>query len=304
MIKKKLQTISRALINQKTAPWIFVSPFIVSFLFFTLYPLVNTFIMSFQDIAGFDDVTFIGLKNYQNLNNEQFFHALENSAIYTVLTIAVLIPLPMVLAVLINSKTTRFKNIFKSAYFLPALTSVVVAGLFFRYLFSEQETAFINSVLIKLGAAPKKWLFQRATTMFVLVLFCTWKWIGVNMIYFLSGLNAIPQEQYEAADIDGVNTWQKFWYITVPNLRNVTVYVVTISVYGGFAMFGETYTMFGSAASPGDIGLTMVSYIYLEGFNYARLGMGSAIGVALFAIIMIVNVIQLFATGTFKKENN
>lgn len=304
MNTKKLQSISRALINQKTAPWIFVSPFIISFLFFTLYPLVNTFIMSFQDIAGFDDVTFIGLKNYKNLNNEQFFHALENSAIYTILTIIVLIPLPMVLAVLINSKTTRFKNIFKSAYFLPALTSVVVAGLFFRYLFSEQETAFINSVLIKLGAAPKKWLFQRATTMFVLVLFCTWKWIGVNMIYFLSGLNAIPQEQYEAADIDGVNTWQKFWYITVPNLRNVTVYVVTISVYGGFAMFGETYTMFGSAASPGDIGLTMVSYIYLEGFNYARLGMGSAIGVALFAIIMIVNVIQLFATGTFKKENN
>ncbi|MBQ3836199.1 MAG: sugar ABC transporter permease [Treponema sp.] len=304
MNTKKLQSISRALINQKTAPWIFVSPFIISFLFFTLYPLVNTFIMSFQDIAGFDDVTFIGLKNYKNLNNEQFFHALENSALYTILTIIVLIPLPMVLAVLINSKTTRFKNIFKSAYFLPALTSVVVAGLFFRYLFSEQETAFINSVLIKLGAAPKKWLFQRATTMFVLVLFCTWKWIGVNMIYFLSGLNAIPQEQYEAADIDGVNTWQKFWYITVPNLRNVTVYVVTISVYGGFAMFGESYTMFGSAASPGDIGLTMVSYIYLEGFNYARLGMGSAIGVALFAIIMIVNVIQLFATGTFKKENN
>lgn len=304
MNTKKLQTISRALINQKTAPWIFVSPFIISFLFFTLYPLVNTFIMSFQDIAGFDDVTFIGLKNYKNLNNEQFFHALENSALYTILTIIVLIPLPMVLAVLINSKTTRFKNIFKSAYFLPALTSVVVAGLFFRYLFSEQETAFINSVLIKLGAAPKKWLFQRATTMFVLVLFCTWKWIGVNMIYFLSGLNAIPQEQYEAADIDGVNTWQKFWYITVPNLKNVSVYVITISVYGGFAMFGETYTMFGSAASPGDIGLTMVSYIYLEGFNYARLGMGSAIGVALFAIIMLVNVIQLFATGTFKKEKN
>lgn len=170
----------------------------------------------------------------------------KNSALYTILTIIVLIPLPMVLAVLINSKTT----------------------------------------------------------MFVLVLFCAWKWTGVNMIYFLSGLNAIPQEQYEAADIDGVNTWQKFWHITVPNLRNVTVYVVTISVYGGFAMFGESYTMFGSAASPGDIGLTMVSYIYLEGFNYARLGMGSAIGVALFAIIMIVNVIQLFATGTFKKENN
>lgn len=301
METKSKKSLSQILINQKTAPWIFVSPFLISFLVFILYPLINTFIMSFQDVAGFDDVTFIGLKNYKNLNNEQFFHALQNSTIYTILTIIVLIPLPMFLAVLVNSKTTKFKNFFRSAYFLPALTSVVVAGLFFRYVFSEQETAFVNSVLLKLGARPQKWLFQRATTMFVLVLFCTWKWIGVNMIYFLSGLNSIPQEQYEAADIDGVNSWQKFWYVTVPNLRNVTIYVVTISVYGGFAMFGETYTMFGSAASPGDIGLTMVSYIYLEGFNYARLGMGSAIGVALFAIIMIVNVVQLWLTGTFKK---
>ena len=301
MKTKNSKSLFQTLINQKTAPWIFVSPFLISFLLFILYPLISTFIMSFQDVAGFDDVTFIGLKNYKNLNNEQFFHALQNSTIYTILTIIVLIPLPMFLAVLVNSKTTKFKNFFRSAYFLPALTSVVVAGLFFRYVFSEQETAFVNSVLIKLGAAPKKWLFQRATTMFVLVLFCTWKWIGVNMIYFLSGLNAIPQEQYEAADIDGVNSWQKFWYVTVPNLKNVTVYVVTISVYGGFAMFGETYTMFGSAASPGDIGLTMVSYIYLEGFNFARLGMGSAIGVALFAVIMIVNVVQLWLTGAFKK---
>ena len=301
---RKAKSLSQVLVNQKTAPWIFISPFIISFLIFILYPLINTFVMSFQDIAGFDDVTFVGLKNYKNLKNEQFFHSLQNSTIYTVLTIIILIPLPMVLAVLINSKTTRFKNVFKSAYFLPALTSVVVAGLFFRYVFSEQETAFVNSVLQKIGMAPKKWLFQRATTMFVLVLFCTWKWVGVNMIYFLSGLNAIPKEQYEAADIDGVNTWQKFWYVTVPNLKNVAVYVITISVYGGFAMFGETYTMFGSAASPGDIGLTMVSYIYLEGFNYARLGMGSAIGVALFVIIMVVNIIQLCATGTFKKEKN
>ena len=123
MRTKKLKSISQVLINQKTAPWIFVSPFIISFLLFTLYPLINTFIMSFQDIAGFDDVTFIGLKNYKNLCNEQFFHALQNSTIYTILTIIILIPLPMVLAVLINSKTTRFKNFFKSAssLFNPSL---------------------------------------------------------------------------------------------------------------------------------------------------------------------------------------
>ncbi len=289
------------IINQKNAPWLFVSPFIVVFLVFYLYPLISTFIMSFQDIAGPGDVTFIGLKNYRNLANEQFYHALWNSSIYTILTIAVLVPLPMLLAVLINSKATRLRNFLRSAFFLPALTSVVVAGLFFRYAFSSQETAFINRLLTVLSGTPKEWLFKRGTTMFVLVLFCTWRWLGVNIIYFLSGLNAIPMEQYEAAEIDGANPFQRFLLITVPNLKAVTVYVVTISVYGGFAMFSESFTMFGSARSPGDIGLTIVGYIYLEGFNFARLGMGSAIGVALFVIIMTVNLVQLFFTGAFRK---
>lgn len=240
---------------------------------------------------------------YANLlHGEQFYTALANSTIYTILTLLVLIPLPMFLAMLINSKTTKLRNLFKSAYFLPALTSIVVAGLFFRYVFSAQPTALMNSILLKLGSQPQKWLFQRGTTMFVLVLFCTWRWLGVNIVYFLSGLNAISQDQYEAAEIDGVNPWQKFWCITVPNLKPVTVYVVTISIYGGFAMFSETYTLFSSAVSPGDIGLTLVSYIYMEGFNYAHLGMGSTIGVALFVIIMAVNVIQLYFTGAFKKS--
>ncbi len=295
---------TRRFITEKNAPWLFVSPFIVVFLVFFLYPLVSTFIMSFQDIAGPGDVTFIGLKNYRSLANEQFANAIFNSTAYTLLTIAVLIPLPLVLAVLINSKTTRLKGFFKSAYFLPALTSVVVAGLFFRFAFSAQETAFVNSLLVKIQATPKEWLFKRGSTMFVLVVFCTWRWLGVNIIYFLSGLNAIPQEQYEAGEIDGASPFQKFLLITLPNLKSVTVYVVTISVYGGYAMFSESFTMFGSARSPGDIGLTIVSYIYLEGFNFARLGMGSAIGVTLFAIIMSVNLVQLSLSGAFKKGGN
>ena len=292
------------IITAKNAPYLFVAPFVITFFVFFLYPLCSTFIMSFQDIAGFGDSEFIGLKNYRSLANEQFLHALQNSAIYTVLTIAVLVPLPLFLAVLLNGSTTRFRNFFKSAFFLPALTSVVVAGLFFRYAFSSQETAFVNQILTKIGLSPMNWLFKRGTTMFVLVLFCTWRWLGVNIIYFMSGLNAIPPEQYEAASIDGASVLQKFMKITVPNLKSVIVYVVTISVYGGFSMFAESYTMFGSARSPGDIGLTMVSYIYLEGFNFARLGMGSAIGVTLFAIIMGVNVVQLFLTGSFKRSVN
>lgn len=292
----------RPFITERTAPYLFVSPFIVTFLVFFLYPLISTAIMSMQDIAGFDDVTFIGLENYRNLANPQFYAALKNSSVYTVLTIAVLVPLPLLLAVLINAGATRGKSFFKSALFLPALTSVVVAGLFFRFAFSAQESAFINNLLIKAGSMPREWLFRRGTTMFVLVVFCTWRWLGVNIIYFLSGLNAIPPEQYEAADIDGANALQQFMLITVPNLRAVTIYVITISVYGGFSMFSETFTLFSSARTPGDIGLTMVGYIYLEGFNFARLGMGSAIGVTLFAIIMAVNLVQLFLNGTLGKK--
>jgi len=295
---------ARQIVTMKNAPYLFVAPFVLSFLIFMLYPLVSTIIMSTQDILGPDDVTFIGLQNYRNLANEQFFHAIQNSTLYTILTIVILVPLPLILAVLINSKSTKGKGIFKAAYFIPALTSVVVAGIFFRYAFSAQHTALVNSILIKIGAMPCDWLFHRGLTMFVLVLFCTWRWIGVNIIYFLSGLNAIPPEQYEAAEIDGASTLQQFRLITIPNLKPVIVYVVTISIYGGFSMFSETYTMFSSASTPGDIGLTIVSYIYLEGFNYAQLGMGSAIGVTLFVIIMGINLIQLIATGTFKRSSN
>lgn len=295
---------SISLITQKNAPWIFVSPFIIIFLVFFLYPFISTFVMSFQDIAGPGDVTFIGLKNYRNLANEQFYHAIFNSTVYTAITILVLVPLPMLIAVMINNGKTRFRNFFKSAFFLPALTSVVVAGLFFRYAFSSQETAIMNTLLSYLNASPREWLFKRSTTMIVLVLFCTWRWFGVNTIYFLSGLNAIPTEQYEAAEIDGANPVQRFLFITIPNLKAVTVYVITISVYGGFAMFSESFTMFGSARSPGDIGLTIVGYIYLEGFNFARLGMGSTIGVTLFVIIMTVNLVQLIINGAFKKGDS
>ncbi len=295
---------ARQLVTMKNAPYLFVAPFVVSFLVFMLYPLVSTAIMSTQEILGPDDVTFIGLQNYRNLANEQFLHAIQNSTVYTILTIAILVPLPLLLAVLITNKATKAQGFFKSAYFIPALTSVVVAGIFFRYAFSAQHTALVNSLLARIGAMPHDWLFRRGTAMFVLVLFCTWRWLGVNIIYFMSGLNAIPPEQYEAAEIDGANAFQRFRLITVPNLKPVIVYVVTISVYGGYSMFSETYTMFSSASTPGDIGLTIVSYIYLEGFNYAQLGMGSAIGVALFAIIMGVNLIQLVATGTFKRSND
>ena len=283
-------------------PYIFVLPFIISFLVFFLYPMISTVIMSFQEIAGPEDVKFIGLDNYKNLFNEHFFNALSVTTRYTFWTILVLIPLPIALAVFLNSKSVIGSNFFRSALFIPALTSVIVAGLFFRLAFGEQETTLVNAILGKLGISPVVWLQGKHTAMFVMVVLCTWRWLGVNIIYFLSGLQGIPAELYESASIDGANALQKFKNITLPGLKPVIIYVLTISVYGGYSMFAESFALWGGPRSPGEIGMTLVNYIYQQGFNQNDLGFGSAVGITLLLIVMIVNLVQLKFMGFFRKE--
>jgi arabinosaccharide transport system permease protein len=158
-------------------------------------------------------------------------------------------------------------------------------------------------ILETFGIAKKTWLQDKHTAMLAMVVVCTWRWLGVNIIYFISGLQGIPVEQYESASIDGANEWHKFLKITVPGLKPVIIYVVTISVYGGYAMFAESYALFGPR-SPGDIGLTLVSLIYQQGFNENNFGAGSAVGITLLGIVLVVNLIQLTLTGFFKKESD
>lgn len=302
---KRQEKIKRnILISQKVVPYIFVLPFVVSFLIFFLYPIVSTTIMSTQRILGPLDVSFIGMENYKNLLNEHFFNALSVTTRYTFWTILVLIPLPILLAVFLNSKTTKASNFFRSALFIPALTSVIIAGLFFRMAFGEQSTTLVNAILGVFGIEPKTWLQGKHTGMFAMVVLCTWRWLGVNIIYFLSGMQSISTELYESASIDGANAWDKFKSITIPGLKPVIVYVVTISIYGGYSMFAESYTIFYGPRSPGDIGLTLVNYIYQQGFNNNDFGAGSAVGITLLLIVMFVNLIQLLLTGFFKKESD
>ncbi|VBB07367.1 Hypothetical protein LUCI_2611 [Lucifera butyrica] len=292
----------KLLSSPQTAPYLFVLPFIISLLLFFLYPVVSTVVMSFQRINGPGDVTFIGLRNYRNLLNPHFFNAVWVTTRYTFWTILVLIPLPLILAVFLNQKTTWGRTFFRSAFFMPALTSVIIAGLFFRLAFGEQETTLVNAILGIFGVKPVVWLQNPSTGILVMVLLCTWRWLGVNIIYFLSGLQSIPEELYESAAIDGAGPFRQFWHITLPCLKPVVIYVVTISVYGGYSMFAESFALWNGPRSPGEIGMTMVNYIYQEGFNNNDLGFGSAIGIALFAIVMTVNLIQLWVSGFFRKE--
>ncbi|AOL34704.1 sugar ABC transporter permease [Geobacillus sp. G4] len=286
--------------SQKAAPYIFVSPFILSFLLFFLYPSISTIIMSFQEVLP-GETKFIGVENYKKLLNPHFYAALRNTTIYTIWTLIILIPLPLVLAVILNSKAIPGRNFFRSAYFIPALTSTIVVGVVFRLIFGELESAPANTLLKWLGLPAQQWTMHWGTGMFLMVFLASWKWLGVNILYFLSGLQNIPKELYESAEMDGAGAFRKFFYITLPLLKPVVIYVLTISIFGGFRMYEESF-VFWQNQSPGDIGLTLVGYIYQEGFMNNDMGFGSAVGIVLLIIVFVINIIQLKVTGAFRKE--
>lgn len=288
--------------SQKLAPYIFISPFIIVFLLFFVYPVISTIIMSFQKVVP-GQTTFVGFDNYKNLLNSDFLRAITNSVIYTVITIVILLPIPLILAVFLNSKQMVAKNFFRSVFFLPALVSIVVAGFTFRLIFGEMPTALLNDILSNFGADPIKWLGGPAqwTTFFALLMLCSWRWMGVNIMYYLSGLQGIPDELYESASIDGAGPLQKLRHITIPLLKPVSIYVLTISIYGGMAMFLESFMLFNGNRSPGGAGLTIVGYLYRLGWEQANIGYGSAIGLSMLAITLGINAILLKYAGLFKK---
>jgi arabinosaccharide transport system permease protein len=217
-------------------------------------------------------------------------------------TLILLIPFPMLFASMLNSKIMKKPTIFKSVYFLPALTSVVVAGTIFRLMFGEMGTSLANQIIGAFGFAPIRWLQNQGTGYFALFTLACWRWTGVNILYFLAGLQSIPQDLYEAASIDGATKWQQFKKITFPLLKPTTVYVLTISIYAGLSMFLESFMIWKGNNSPRNIGLTIVGYLYRQGIERRALGYACAVGLVLLVVVLIVNLIQLTLTGTFKKE--
>lgn len=297
--------IRRFLYSQKIAPYVFVLPFILVFAIFWVYPLFNSFEMSFQKFQLGQPADWTGLDNYTKLMSDTIFYkSVINSAVYMLLTLVILIPFPMLFAVLINNKFMWGREFFKSSFFFPALTSVVVAGTIFRLMFGEMDTSLMNSVLHLFGLGPMKFLKEQTTGLIALLTLATWRWMGVNMLYFLSGLKNIPDEYYEAASIDGASAFQRFTRITIPMLKPTTIYVLTISIYAGLAMFIESMMLWNGNNSPKNIGLTIVGYLYRQGIEKNNLGYAAAVGIVLLVITMVINLSQLAFTGLFKKEED
>ena len=291
------------LYSQKLAPYVFVAPFIITFAVFFVYPMITTVLMSFQEITG-SGTTWVGFKNYQDMfANKNFYTAVSNSMTYMVLTCAILIPVPMVLAYIAESKFSKAGKFFKTVAFMPVLCSVVVAGIIFRMMFSELDGALMNQARGVFGLEPITWLKGSSTSMFAMVLLCFWRWTGMNMLYYMAGLKAIPSELYEAADIDGANSFQKFTKIVLPLLKPTTIYVLTISIYAGLSMFTESYMIFGGNNSPKNYGLTIVGYLYRYGFEKVdKFGFASAVGLVLMVGSLVITLIQLWVTGTIGRR--
>ena len=285
--------------SKKVAPYMFVLPFLISFAVFYIYCIFSMVGMSFQNVQT---GAFVGLKNYKIVKNAVFIKSLKNSIFYTVVSCALMIPIPLILAALLNSREMRAKTTFRSILFIPALTSVVVAGVVFRLMFGELPGSFMNQFIEIFGAKPVVWLRNPVTVWMALFFICLWRWTGVNMMYYLAGIQQIPGDLYESAEVDGASRMQQFFYVTLPLLKPTAIYVLTISIFGGMAMFSESYMLFNGNKSPNNVGTTLVGFLYRMGLEQNQLGIGSAVGVIFLIIVIGINLIQLTVNGTIGKK--
>jgi len=290
----------------KKAPYFFTLPFIVSFAMFFLYPVIFMFVMSFQRIEGLDSWAFVGFDNYRRISSDvNIKPAITNSILFTIGILVVNVTLGVLIAVGLNNRRTLFRNAFRSAIYLPALTSIVVAGIFFRLFFGGGENTPLNRLMTILHLPTREWLYDtQLTGIFALVITATWRWLGTNSLYFLCGLQSIPDELFEAAEIDGANSFQRFWNIIIPGLKPILIFVSTTMVYGGLRMFGESYVLWPRGSTPGGIGVTMVLHIYKTAFTSFDFGYASALSVLLFIFLILINIIFIKFLGIGKQEGS
>jgi multiple sugar transport system permease protein len=281
---------SHILDNDVLIAWIFLTPALILLGLFIIFPIIYLFILSFT-AGSFTSVGtyWVGLKNYVRLIlNPDFWQVIGNTFYFTVVTVIPSLIIPLGLAVLLN-KNIAMRGILRTTYFLPSIVSLVAAGLGFRWIF--QTDGPVNGFLNILGIEPISWLGDTFWAMLVLIILSIWKQLGFNMVVFLAGLQTIPPSRYEAAELDGANSWQQFWYITLPGLRPTLVFVIVTTVIFTLRSFEQVYVMTGGG--PLNSTNLLVFYIYQEAFAQFDFGYAAAAATVLLAITLILVYLQL-----------
>lgn len=281
---------------------VFLLPFVALFAVFRIWPVAHAVVMSFQEIESVGGSReWVGLHNYERLLQDRtFFTALRNTALYTAGTLLILIPLPFVLAAVLKSRLVARQDLFRSTLMLPVLTSLVVVGVVFSLLLTTN--GLVNSFLGLFGVPKVGWLETRHLAVPAMILMATWRWTGINIIYFTTGLSNIPDELYESASVDGAGALRKFWHLSVPLSKPIILFVTVLTIFGGFQLFVEPYVLWGTGGGPGQGGLSVVVHLYRTAFTSFQLGYASAIGVVLALIIVILSLLTLKLFGFFRKE--
>jgi len=254
---------ARATRPEKVAPYFFISPFFILFAIFFLLPTLAALILGFFRWSSLGTPEFFGLRNYERLFADPiFWKAVKNTIFYSSVSLFVIVPLALLEALALNSPRLRFRTFWRAIYFAPIVTSAVAISLVFRHLYNAQY-GLINQILLALGGMPIDWLGDGSYVKIAVMGVVLWRWTGLIAIYFLAGLQSIPEELHEAAAIDGANGLQRFFHITVPLLRPVTLFVSIIVLIGSLQIFDDPQVLFGTAnpGGPANAGLSIVQYL-------------------------------------------
>ena len=284
------------------APYLFLLPFFLIYSVFLVYPVLAAFRLSFYESSGFGGDTFTGLSNYVRLAQDpRYLEALRNTTLYALASVFILSPLALLVAVTIRSfviPTAAFKSFYRIVFFLPYITSFVVIALMFNLVFNN-DFGLLNNALSALGLPTVDWLRDERVALLAIVLVGIWTFLGINALYFLTGLQNIPEEVIEAAAVDGANRAQTFWRVTLPLLRPVILFVIVQATIFSYQLFEIPFLL--TNGGPSDSTLTLAIYLYEVGFREFDRGYASAIGYSIAIIAVVLAASQLLLARRFDR---
>jgi multiple sugar transport system permease protein len=283
-------------LTRQRAAWLFVGPALAVIAAFFFLPVLAALALSFTDfdiyaLADLANLRVVGLRNYAELlRRPEFWNALGNTLYFVAAGVPLSLGASLGAALLLHSRATRFKAFFRTALFAPVVTTLVAAAVVWRYLFNTRY-GWLNYALGAFGLPAIDWLGDPHFSMPAIIVFAVWKNFGYNMIILLAGLQAIPEELYEAARIDGASAWRRFLYVTLPMLFPMLAMVGILTVAGYFQLFAEPYVM--TQGGPLQSTVSVLYLMYEEGFKWWNLGSATAVAFVLFVLMFAVTALQL-----------
>lgn len=272
--------------------YLMIFPTVAGLLVFYIYPFFQTFFYSFSDMGAFDNYSWVGLQNYKNmLIDVNLWLALKNTLIYTVISVPISIALSIIVATLLNSKIKGL-TVYRTLYFLPAVTMPAAVAMVWKWLYNG-DYGLLNFILSKISIKEVGWLTNPNIALYSIIIVSIWMTVGYNMVILLAGIQGIPNSYYEAAEIDGAGSLTKFFKITIPLLTPTIFFVMIMSLIGAFQVFDYIFMMISTTSVALESTQSVVYLFYKNAFILHEKGYASAIAMVLFAVIMIITVIQI-----------